>query len=66
MDWTGIITALIAALVPTGGLTALVTMRDKKTAAFIENVKGITEQWQTVAEERHRRAEELKTDLDRK
>ena len=66
MDWTGIITALIAALVPTGGLTAIVTLRDKKTAAFLTNVKAITEQWQEVAEERHQRAVELKADLDRK
>lgn len=66
MDWTGIITALIAALVPTGGLTAIVTLRDKKTAAFLTNVKSITEQWQEVAEERHQRAVELKADLDRK
>lgn len=66
MEWTGIITALIAALVPTGGLTAIVTMRDKKTAAFLTNVKAITEQWQEVAEERHQRAVELKADIDRK
>lgn len=52
MEWTSIITALIAALVPTGGLTALVTMRDRKTAAFLENVKGITEQWQKMVDEK--------------
>lgn len=66
MDWTGIITALIAALIPTGGLTAIVTMRDKKTAAFLENVKAITEQWQKIANERQERCGELKSDLDRK
>lgn len=66
MDWTGIITALIAALIPTGGLTAIVTMRDKKTAAFLENVKAITEQWQKIANERQERCGELKADLDRK
>lgn len=66
MEWTSIITALIAALIPTGGLTAIVTMRDKKTAAFLENVKVLTEQWRGIADERTHRAEELKTDLDRK
>ena len=66
MDWTGIITALIAALVPTGGLTALVTMRDKKTAAFIENVKAITEQWQKMANEYQERIDNLKAELVRK
>ena len=29
MDWTTIITALIAALIPTGGLLAIVTMTEK-------------------------------------
>lgn len=66
MDWSGIITALIAALVPTGGLTALVTMRDKKTAAFIENTKEINDHWKGIAEERTNRAQELKADLDKK
>lgn len=66
MEWTSIITALIAALIPTGGLTAIVTMRDKKTAAFLENVKVLTEQWRGIADERTHRAEELKADLDRK
>ena len=66
MDWAGIITALIAALIPTGGLTAIVTMRDKKTASFLENVKAITEQWQMIANERQERCGELKADLDRK
>lgn len=66
MDWTDILTALIAALVPTGGLTAIVTMRDKKTAAFIENTKEINAHWKGIADDREQRARELKEDLDRK
>lgn len=66
MDWTAILTALIAALVPTGGVTAIVTLRDKKTAAFLENAKTIIDHWMKIAEERTQRAEELKGDLDRK
>lgn len=66
MDWSGIITALIAALVPTGGLTAIVTLRDKKTAAFLENAKEVIGQWQQIAEDRTKRAKELKEDLDAK
>ncbi len=66
MDWTDIITALIAALIPTGGLTAIVTMRDKKTAAFLENVKAITEQWQQMANEYQERIDNLKAELVRK
>lgn len=65
MDWTGIITALIAALIPTGGLTALVTMRDKKTAASLENVKGITEQWQKMVDEKQETIEAKRAEVAR-
>lgn len=65
MDWTSIITALIAAIVPTGGLTALVTMRDKKTAAFLENVKGITEQWQKMVDEKQETIEAKRAEVAR-
>lgn len=66
MDWSGIITALVAALIPTGGLTAIVTLRDKKTAALLENVGSVIDQWKNVADERAKRAAELKEDLDKK
>ena len=66
MDWTAIITALIAALVPTGGLTAIVTLRDKKTAAFLENTGEVIAHWKQIADDRTVRAEELKKDLDDK
>ena len=66
MDWVSVITALIATLIPTGGLTAIVTLRDKKTAAFLENTKTLIDQWQEVADGRKQRMDELKADLDRK
>ena len=66
MEWTSIITALIAALIPTGGLTAIVTMRDKKTAAFLENVKALMEQWQKMVNEYQERIDNLKAELVRK
>ena len=66
MDWSSIIVALIAPLVPTGGLTAIVTLRDKKTAAFLENTKTLIDQWQEIADGRKIRMDELKSDLDRK
>lgn len=66
MDWSSIIVALVAALVPTGGLTAIVTLRDKKTAAFLENAKTLIDQWQEIADGRKVRMDELKADLDRK
>ena len=66
MDWSSIIVALVAALVPTGGLTAIVTLKDKKTAAFLENTETLINQWQEIADGRKVRMDELKADLDRK
>lgn len=66
MDWASIITALIAALVPTGGIAALVTLREKRAAAQLENDAKVIANWEKIAEERTKRAAELKGDLDRK
>ena len=65
-DWLQILTTFISVLVPTGGLTAIVTLRDKKTAAFLENAKTLIDQWREVANGRKTRMDELKADLDRK
>ena len=65
-DWLTLLTTFITVLVPTGGLTAIVTLRDKKTAAFLENAKTLIDQWREVANGRKTRMDELKADLDRK
>ena len=41
MDWTAIISTLLAALIPTGGLLAIVTIKERKTAFQIDNQKSI-------------------------
>lgn len=41
MDWTSIIIALLAS----GTLTTIVTLRDKKTAAVLDNIKTVVDQW---------------------
>ncbi len=51
MDWTAIITALIAALVPTGGILAIVTMTEKKSGLMLENAKQLAESYKALAEE---------------
>lgn len=66
MDWTVIITTLIAALIPTGGLVGLVTLRDKKTAAILDNFDRVIKEWRSIAGDRQSRADELKTDLSKK
>lgn len=62
MDWTSIIIAILTS----GTLTTIVTLRDKKTAAVLDNVKTVVDRWQEIVEDRKTRAEELKADLDRK
>lgn len=51
MDWTSIITALIAALIPTGGLLAIVTMTEKKSALMLQNAKELADSYKALAEE---------------
>ena len=61
MDWTAIITALIAALIPTGGLVAIVTLTEKKSAAMLENAKQLAESYKALADEYQER--EAKTQV---
>ena len=66
MDWTNIIITTISVLIGSGGLVTIVTLREKKTAAFLENASKLISQWQAIATERQERAKELKTDLNDK
>ena len=47
-------------------MVTLVTLREKKNAAFLDNISKLIDQWQEVANDRKLRADELKSDLDRK
>lgn len=40
MDWTQIITTLLTLLIPTGGLVAIFTMAEKKSAMMLDNAKA--------------------------
>ena len=66
MDWTTIIITILTPLISNGGLVTLVTLREKKNAAFLDNISKLIDQWQEVANDRKLRADELKSDLDRK
>ena len=66
MDWTTIIITILTLLINNGGLVTLVTLREKKNAAFLDNISKLIDQWQEVANDRKLRADELKSDLDRK
>lgn len=64
MDWSSIITALIAALVPTGGLLAIVTMTEKKSALMLQNAKDLADSYKALADEyqeREAKTQELLT-----
>ena len=47
-------------------MVTLVTLCEKKNAAFLDNISKLIDQWQEVANDRKLRADELKSDLDRK
>ena len=66
MDWTTIIVTVLTVLISNGGLVTLATLKEKKNAAFLDNVTKLIDQWQEIAEERKQRAKELKDDLDAK
>ena len=66
MDCTTIIITILTLLISNGGLVTLVTLREKKNAAFLDNISKLIDQWQEVANDRKLRADELKSDLDRK
>jgi esterase/lipase len=66
MDWTTIITALIAALVPTGGLLAIVTMTEKKSALMLENAKQLADSYKQLADEYQQREKETQQLLKEK
>lgn len=66
MDWTTVITTILAALIPTGGVTALYTVRERKTELTLDNMAKINEQWASFSERDELRRKELKEDLERK
>ena len=66
MDWTSIITAAIAALIPTGGLLAIVTMTEKKSALMLQNAKDLSESYKALAQEYQTRESETRSLLEKK
>lgn len=62
MEWLSALMTLIT----TGGLVTLATLRDKKTAAILDNYDRIIKSWEQSAQERRERAQELKEDITKK
>lgn len=65
IEWPAFISDIIQLLFA-GGILTLVTLRDKKTAAILDNYDRVIKSWEETATERHARAEELKAELDKK
>lgn len=73
IDWTQIIITCLTLLLGGGGIVTIVTLRDKKNAAMLDNIVKLiesnartNEEWKAIAAERACRCSELKQDLDKK
>lgn len=73
IDWTEIIITMLTLFIGGGGIVTIVTLRDKKNAAMLDNIVTLiesnaktNEEWKAIAAERAVRCGELKSDLDRK
>ena len=65
MDW-GTITTLIAEVLFGGGLLVFVTIKDKKTAAILDNMQTVIEEERSLASEYKSEVTSLKDDLAKK
>lgn len=66
MDWTQIITTLLTLLIPTGGLVAIFTMAEKKSALMLENAKALAQSYKELADEYQQREKETQQLLTQK
>lgn len=65
MEW-GTITTLVAEVLFGGGLLAFVTIKDKKTAAILENMQKVIEEERGLAMEYRNEVGSLKEEIKRK
>jgi 2C-methyl-D-erythritol 2,4-cyclodiphosphate synthase len=66
MDWTTIITALIAALLGSGGVGAFMYRKETKRGKQVENEKSLAEGWKELAEGKQARIDTLETTVEKK
>ena len=65
MEW-GTITTLVAEVLFGGGLLAFVTIKDKKTAAILENMQKVIEEERDLAKDYRTEVSSLKEELRQK
>lgn len=63
MEWTTIICALIAALIPSGGVAGYVFLREDKKSKQLDNDHKANEEWQDLVEKHKQREEDLEKAL---
>ena len=73
MDWTTIITTAMTLLLGGGGIIGLVTVKDKKYSAMLDNVKSAIEtssktndEWKDIAQQWREECQEYKQSLEKK
>lgn len=66
MDWTTIVTALVAALIPSGLVGTLIFYKENKRGRQLENESKVIAEWQGIADMYKKRCDELKATVDSK
>lgn len=66
MDWTTIITSLVAALIPSGLVGTLIFFKENKRSRQLDNESKVIEEWKGITEVYKARCEELKATVDSK
>lgn len=64
MDWTTILISLIAALIPTGGITWFAFFKENKRTKQLENETTASEQWRELYEKSEAKVESLNIKID--
>lgn len=66
MDWTTIVTSLVAALIPSGLVGTLIFFKENKRSRQLDNESKVIEEWKGITEVYKTRCAELKATVDSK
>ena len=66
MEWGTILTSLIAALLGSGGVGAIMYRKENKRGKQVENEKSLADGWKELAEGKQARIDTLETTVDKK
>lgn len=66
MDWTTIVTSLVAALIPSGLVGTLIFFKENKRSRQLDNESKVIEEWKGITDMYKKRCDELKATVDLK